>query len=198
MTAGLASAPPPGVVGPNAIIQLGSALLAGPGPTVAERVYARAGLAALLAAPPAEMLDQRVPARLFAALWDELGTAAAPVASEAGRLTADYVIANRIPRLARGLLRLLPPRMAVPLLLSAIRRNAWTFAGSGRCRVASRPVPLIEISNNPLAMPDCTWHRAVLERMFDRLAAPGARVRHTACCTRGAPACRFEIDLAGA
>lgn len=57
-----------------------------------------------------------------------------------------------------------------------------------------RPRPLIEISANPLAMPDCAWHGAVFERLFTRLVARGTRVRHVACCRTG-ERCRFLIEL---
>ena len=83
-------------------------------------------------------------------------------------------------------------------MLGAIRRNAWTFAGSGVCRTAAAPRHLISIRDNPLAMPDCAWHAAVSARLFGRLVAPGTGIRHTACCRDGAAACRFEIDLPAA
>jgi divinyl protochlorophyllide a 8-vinyl-reductase len=137
-----------------------------------------------------------VPARLFATLWACWPRpAASMVAREAGRRTADYVIAHRIPRLAQLLLSVAPRRLAARLLLQAIHRNAWTFAGSGHCAVTDCAPYLISITDNPLIMPDCTWHVAVFERLFDRLVARGTQVRQTACSCYGDPACRFEITL---
>lgn len=185
-----------GRVGPNAVIRLGEAMIAIAGRPAAERLYAEAGVPELLDAPPAEMIDETVPARLFDVLWrDWPAEHAGRVSREAGRLTADYVYANRIPRIARTVLPVLPRWAASRLLLSAIERSAWTFAGSGACRTG--PGLTVTIGANPLAMPGCVWHRAVFARLFERLVAPGTRVEQTACCLDGAPACRFVIHLPG-
>ncbi len=158
-------------------------------------VFTRAGYPELLDAAPDEMVDEAVPAALFRALWQVLpAESARRVAVEAGRRTADYVIANRIPAAARLALRLAPRALGARLLLRAIERNAWTFAGSGRCETAARPTYAISIADNPLRMPGCVWHRAVFARLFDRLTAPGAAVVHAACGGTGG-ACRFEIHL---
>lgn len=187
---------PAGVVGPNAVIQVGGALIDALGIDRARSVFAEAGIPRLLDHPPERMIDQAIAASLLTGLWQTLpSTTACAIAAEAGRRTADYVITHRIPRVARWLLAAAPPRLAAPLLLTAIRRNAWTFAGSGDCTVHRSPHMSIEISDNPLAMPGCVWHRAVFERLFHRLVAHDTGVRHTACCSRGAEFCRFEIDL---
>lgn len=190
-----------GRVGPNAVIQLGEALRASPDlGDAATRVYARAGLASLLDDPPAALVDERIPARLFDALWKELPAGrAAEIARDAGRRTGEYVLRNRIPALARAVLAVLPAPIAGRLLLKAIHRNAWTFAGSGHCLIESGTTCVLTIERNPLQMPGCVWHVGVLERLFQALAGPGSRVRH--CDDRGddtgggAPACRFEIDI---
>lgn len=183
-----------GRVGPNAVIQL-IAALRGAAPTSVDRVFERAGLRPLLSAPPTAMVDEVLPARLFQALWRELPAAdAARVARDAGRRTADYVIANRIPRPARAALRVAPRRLGATLLLGAIRRSAWTFVGSGRCETSSRPAPVILLKDNPIPMPELCWQAASFERMFGRLVAPGARVRSFPAARDG-DADRFEIDL---
>ncbi|MEM6971417.1 MAG: bacteriochlorophyll 4-vinyl reductase [Pseudomonadota bacterium] len=203
--AGIGLGPPTGRIGPNAVIQLGAAMRALEGETAARRLFARAGHLDLLDHPPAAMIDQRVPIALFATLWRDWPTECArAVAAEAGRLTGDYIAANRIPALARIALRLMPAGAAADLLISAIRRHAWTFAGSGTCETGKLPGKglntstkrLISIRDNPLAMPDSVWHRAVIGRLFTRLVSPRARVDLTACCNAGDPACRFEITLA--
>lgn len=48
-----------------------------------------------------------------------------------GRLTASYLLANRIPKPAQIVLGLLPARIGLKLLLKAIGGHAWTFAGVG-------------------------------------------------------------------
>lgn len=192
------SAPDSGLVGPNSVIQLGHAIAATLGADAAGRVFASAHAERYLAAPPDAMVDQRIPAALFRELWRQYPQAATPIAAKAGELTADYIIANRIPRLARIALSVLPRAPAARMLLSAIETHAWTFAGSGHCTVGSAPNFRIAIAANPLAMPGCIWHRAVFARLFDRLVARGAACRQTACCRNGAPACAFEILLAPA
>lgn len=189
-----ASAAPVGVVGPNAITQVAAALGALEGPQAAQRVFRAAGLEALLDAPPTKMVDQRLAAALHRALRGALGAVRAEaVAREAGRRTAEYLIANRIPRLVGAVLRLCPPRLAVALLLRAIGRNAWTFVGSGRFAAHVGRPAVVEIEDNPLAAGPCDWHAATFETLMRRLAAPTARVRETACAAAGAAACRFEI-----
>jgi len=108
---------------------------------------------------------------------------------------AGYVCAVRMWGIAKTGWRVLRRRIAARMLLRAIRRNAWTFAGSGVCAITTGPALAVYIVDNPLPTPGCAWHRAVFERLFQRLVDPNARVRHTACVREGAAACRFEIDL---
>jgi divinyl protochlorophyllide a 8-vinyl-reductase len=186
-----------GLVGPNAVIQLGAALRATPGAIdLAERVFAGAGFVRLLHHPPDTMIDEAVPARLFEALWRELpAEQATRVAHDAGCRTGAYVLANRIPKAAQLALRSLPARFAALLLLKAIRRNAWTFAGSGVCRIAPGRPAVVTISHNPLAMPGCVWHIGVFECLFRAMVSQWTQVRHVECDTNGAPVCRFEIEV---
>ncbi len=185
-----------GRVGPNAVLQLIDVMREHEDAGLTGRVFDAAGLTFLLTCPPSTMVDERIPAALFCALWQELpADVAARIARKAGRRTADYIVANRIPGLAARALYWSPPRLAAPLLLKAIEKHAWTFAGSGHCRTRSRPGIVIDIRDNPLAMQGCVWHVAVFERLFHRLIAPGMRVRHTACCLAGGEHCRFESDI---
>lgn len=180
-------------VGPNAIIQLAGALGDRLGEQAVRDLFTHVGLQHMLIDPPAEMVDQRAVADLYEALFARFPGTAAAVAGEAGARTADYILAHRIPWFAKALLRALPARLAAPLLLGAIGRNAWTFAGTGRFS-ARRGSPLvIEIANNPLAMPNGVWHVAVFEGLFRALVSPRMTVRQRHCCHEGAPVCRFEI-----
>jgi len=183
-----------GRVGPNAVIQLAGALADRLDRRTRDAVFTRAGLGALLARPPEAMVDERAVAGLFAALRAELpeGEAGA-VLDEAGRRTADYIIAHRIPAPAQRLMAALPAFLGGRLLLGAIGRHAWTFAGSGAVRCGyGRPLTLA-IAPNPLASPGCAWHAAVLERLFRRLVDAGSAVAHGPCCARGDNVCAFEI-----
>lgn len=195
VAAGLPSAAhAPSRVGPNAIIQLGEALCDRYGREVAGEVYGAAGMCALLDQPPQEMVDEQLVAALFRALRQRLpADEAAAVAADAGERTAQYLLANRIPRPARALLKALPAPLSARLLLRAMAANAWTFAGSGSFRARAGSPHRVEIAANPIAMPGCVWHVAVFQTLFRALVAPRAGVRETACCLQGVPACRFEI-----
>jgi divinyl protochlorophyllide a 8-vinyl-reductase len=186
-------------IGPNAITRVAEAL-GGAAPAHAAAVFATAGLAHYLRAPPEAMVDEREVVRLHRALRGVLGERAARrVARRAGALTGDYLLAHRIPAVARGVLRALPAALAAPLLLAAIGRHAWTFAGSGRfTATAGRPATLA-IAGNPLCRgaaadePLCDYYAATFERLFRALVRSDARVVETACEACGADACRFEV-----
>ncbi|MEM8552966.1 MAG: bacteriochlorophyll 4-vinyl reductase [Pseudomonadota bacterium] len=184
-------------VGPNAVIQLGHALRAAGGDALAQQVFDAAGSAHWLSDPPSSMVDERAVARLFHATRAALPQTADEVLAEAGRRTADYVAANRIPRLARLMLRVLPRGTAARALAKAVERHGWTFCGSGTVTFAStqRDRLIFAIEGNPIATPGCPWHVAVFERLFRRFATRAASVQHTTCCGRGARCCVIEITL---
>jgi divinyl protochlorophyllide a 8-vinyl-reductase len=168
-----------GLVGPNAVIQLAAALAEYP--DLARAVFARAGLAHMLATPPNEMIDQSIPAALFDALYAELPRAqAGQVAYRAGWLTGQYILAHRIPRPAQALLRLLPARWGAALLLRAILRHAWTFAGTGVCAIGHSAGALghITLRDNPMPMQDSLWHQGVFAALFRALISPRVQVQH--------------------
>jgi divinyl protochlorophyllide a 8-vinyl-reductase len=186
-----------GVVGPNAVLQLHVPVRAAGGDSLLQDVFRRAGLSHYLVTPPLAMVPQEEARRLFGAVREFLGPDGGDaVLREAGAGTAAYVMANRIPAVARSLLRVLPPRPAARLLLTAIQRHAWTFAGSGLCNASSMgKTAVLEIEHNPLATPGCAWHAGVLETMFQRLVSPRTTLRHTSCEARNGDRCRFELLL---
>lgn len=191
--------PPPAKVGPNAIVQLADVLLDCHGEAGAHAVFRAAGLTRYLLQPPTRMTDESQAAALHRALWRVYPDEAPHLAAAAGSRTADYLLAHRIPLGVQWLLRSLPAPMAARLLVKAIARHAWTFAGSGRFiahfgRKAGGASLVIEIEANPLATPDCPWHQAVFTRLFQRLVSPRAYVRHKHCGALGQASCRFEID----
>lgn len=189
-----------GRIGPNAITRVAEAL----GPARARPVFQHAGLAAYLEAPPQAMVDEREVIALHAALRSDLGEAEARrVAADAGRRTAAYLLAHRIPAPAQVLLKALPAGLAARALLQAIGGHAWTFAGSGQfvAQVTgdrARPV-VLTIAHNPLcrgvhsAEPCCDYYLAVFEVLFRTLVHRDATVAETACEACGDPACTFEI-----
>lgn len=185
----------PGRVGPNAILQSREALEALGGVELAVRVFEAAGLLPLYDLPPVEMVPQDKALALHRAIRAALPEDEALwVAREGGYRTGRYILANRIPKFARGMLQILPAPLAGRLLLKAIQKHAWTFAGTGRVHTDAGPPMGILIEDNPLAQPGCPWHCAVFETLFGRLVSQDVRVDHLACCAEDAPACRFVIE----
>lgn len=163
-------------------------------------VFTAARLRHYLGTPPESMVDEDEVIRLHNALRAALGDPASRrVAKAAGAATGDYLLAHRIPRLVQALLRRMPARLAARLLLSAIRRHAWTFAGSGVFSGCAGTPAYLTIARNPLcrgvssAEPLCEYYGATFERLFRALAHPHAKVVETTCEASGADACRFEI-----
>ncbi|WP_372621416.1 bacteriochlorophyll 4-vinyl reductase [Falsiroseomonas sp.] len=185
-----------GRIGPNAVTRLAEAL----GPALADAVFRAAGLAHRLRDPPGRMVPELEVTALHRALRAMLGEEGAVAASaEAGRLTARYLLANRIPGLLQRLLCLLPAGIAARILVGAIGRHAWTFAGSGRFRaLPGRPLRL-EIAGGPIACaapathPVCAYYAATFETLFAALVSPRTQVAEVTCETTGAPACVFEL-----
>ena len=187
-------------IGPNAAIQLIAALQRR-GETVAlTQLFCATGLEAWLTEPPGEMIAASDAARLHVGLRQVMPEArAAAVLTEAGRLTGDYLLAYRIPKLAQGALKALPARISAKLLLRAIAAHAWTFAGDGRFEADSAGSAEIRIFDNPLCAgliaqaPSCVWHAAVLQRLFGALVSSRCRVEESLCCARGDRCCRFRL-----
>jgi divinyl protochlorophyllide a 8-vinyl-reductase len=187
-------------VGPNAVIRVAEALDHARGAHAVAQVFKAAGLEGYLTTPPNEMVDEREVTRLQSALRQELGLAVArPVSHDAGLRTGDYLLANRIPRPVQRLLGVLPARLASRVLIAAIRRNAWTFVGSGvfdgkpgrptRLSVTDGPICRGASADEPL----CDFYSGSFERLFSRLVHPDARVTEIACQASGAESCIFEV-----
>ena len=188
----------PALIGPNAVIQTLEALRALEGPGLADRL---AEIADLPEREPATMVPEAWFVRLVAALRRELPAARAErVLAHSGAATARYVASNRIPSFLRALLRVLPARLAIPLLLAAFRRHAWTFAGQSRFEVHGRYPGSIVLDDAPTCRhgkhPDRSgsYYEAAFEGLLS-LASPRVRVTEVDCRASGAPACRFLISL---
>lgn len=189
-----------GRIGPNAITRVAEALVVFAGRPTAADVFQRAGLAAHWRAPPQDMVLETEVARLHAELRRTLGEAdARHVAREAGRRTGDYLLAHRIPKAVQALLQRLPAAWAARVLLAAITRHAWTFAGSGRFTARAGSPVVVQIEHNPLCRglvadtPACDFYAATFERLFRALVHPRTQVVETHCEACGDDACRFEL-----
>lgn len=190
---------PAPVIGPNAVLQLVSAIARDLGPRRLADILAGAGLDSL--PDGTRMIPEEDAARLHRSLRETEPGAARRIAAAAGVATADYILAHRIPPMAQRLLKALPAALAAPLLARAISRHAWTFTGSGTFR--RRDAWTFEIAGNPLirgeksAVPLCAWHAAVFERLYAALVAPDCRCEEVSCAAQGSRACRFLIRRGG-
>ncbi len=182
-------------IGPNAVLQTLRALdeLA---PAERAEVEARAAL------EPFEegMIPERFFVRLIRATREVLPRRRAEaVLRRAGELTADYVRSHRIPAPIRATLAGLPAFMAMPLLLQAIERHAWTFAGAGTFGSEGK---ILLLDGAPTARPEsgapstgcsCAYYEGAFEGLL-RLAARGVHVTERACQASGAAKCQFHIQ----
>lgn len=202
MTAAAAPGPHGARIGPNAITRVAAAMRRHLGRGATTELFQAAGLGAYLATPPERMVDEAEVQRLHALLRRlHPGRDAALIAREAGADTAEYLLAHRIPRAAQALLRRLPARWALRLLLAAVARHAWTFAGSGRFQVLHGPTTRLVLQDNPLCrgqtspVPLCDYYAATFERLLRRLVHARVEVVETQCEACGDAACVFEVRL---
>jgi divinyl protochlorophyllide a 8-vinyl-reductase len=136
-------------MGPNAIIQTVHALRDHYGTTIANTMLAHHEHAHLVEELPSEMIDEADFHRLVQMLVVQTGSSETGVVlREAGQRTAHYLLQHRIPRLFQRLVRILPCRMGMWLLLWAISKHAWTFAGSGQFRFVVDHDPTISLTIN--------------------------------------------------
>jgi divinyl protochlorophyllide a 8-vinyl-reductase len=195
------SGPAVAEIGPNAVIQLIHAFdAAGLQPAAAE-IFSDANACEWLAHPPTHMVDERPVAAIHKSVRKLLPPQqAATILDDAGRRTGEYILANRIPKLAQAVLKLMPASIAARMLTKAIGAHAWTFAGSGRFSAQVGKTVTFEIAGNPLCAGEhaehqvCSWHAAVFQRLFQELVSPYTRVTETTCGARGDNCCRFVAD----
>jgi divinyl protochlorophyllide a 8-vinyl-reductase len=160
------------------------------------QILKRAGIFAL--PDGTKMIPEGEAARLHQQLRREEPGKAARLAEEAGRLTAEYILAHRIPKPVQWLLKALPAGLAARLLAKAIEKHAWTFVGSGRFRIIDAWT--FEIENNPLICGEasdhclCHWHAGVFARLYQELVSPTCQCEETCCgAVTGGGVCRFEL-----
>ena len=193
-----ASSEVPARIGPNAIIRVAEAITArGDDPAP---IFASAGLAHYLEAPPEQMVDEAEVIALQTTLRATLDPETAKqVSHDAGLRTGDYLLAHRIPKGAQRILKLLPPGPASRILLGAVGKHAWTFSGSGhfsfetgrpvRVRIAGCPICRGAQADHPV----CDFYAGAFERLFTTLVSRKTQVRETQCQAMGADACVFEM-----
>ncbi|GAA0756465.1 bacteriochlorophyll 4-vinyl reductase [Erythrobacter ramosus] len=167
------------MIGPNAVLQAVAVMEERLGVAETAAILADAQIERL---PTGEHMIPEVEAlRLhrWLAMHDPMG--ALVIAEESGARTADYIIANRIPRAAAWLLRHLPARFAAPLLMGAIRKHAWTFIGAGVFTTEGAWRFAIDRSaaDDSIPPPDSLflWYAAVFTRLYRVLVAPDCTCR---------------------
>lgn len=198
MNAPLPSSATPARIGPNSVLQLVPLLDERLGTGPREMLLAQSGLSEL----PADegLMEEGPAAALHQAVRATYPDLATDLTRRAGLRTADYIISHRIPPVVMHLLQHSPPWLSAPLLAKTIEKHAWTFAGSGEFRVASKRPLVFELYDNPVVRgeqadaPICHWHAAVFQRLFSNLVDKGMTCRETACCATGSDCCRFEIS----
>lgn len=187
-------------IGPNAVTRLAEALDARRGPVRAREVFARAGLPDLLKHPPERMVAEETVAALHRAMRCLLPPdEARRVAADAGRRTAGYLLAHRIPRIMRVALPMLPRPVAARILLGAIARHAWTFVGSGRFEVLGGFVPRFAVHGGALLRDEAAdaaraYLAATFEGLFQALTGRSARVGSRAAASADGPALHFDLS----
>lgn len=194
----------PARIGPNAIIQVFAATRERMGAAFAEALL-RDATPYRPDTLPTEMVDEAEPRALIRALVDRAGPfLATSVLREAGHRTGDYLLAHRIPRVAQWVMRVAPTRVALRILLTAMQRNAWTFAGSGRFVVpAGAGAPALVFESCPMcrgmheARPMCDFYGGTFERLIRTLVSRHATVIEVECMAQGASRCRFEVHGLG-
>ncbi len=188
-------------IGPNAVIQVSAAMRERLGAERSEAVL-RAATGYTFASLPTEMIDEREPQALIKALVELVGPRlATTILRDAGHRTGDYLLANRIPRIAQWVMRALPRRVGLRLLLGAMQKNAWTFAGSGRFVVrhgTGTPELLFESCamcrdmHEPQSM--CDFYAGTFERLIRVCVARYAGVLEVECMSKGDAHCRFVLE----
>jgi divinyl protochlorophyllide a 8-vinyl-reductase len=187
-------------IGPNTIIQVVSVLRDRRSPAFAEDLL-RDATPYSMESLPTEMVDEREAQAVVRTLVSRIGAVhAAPVLREAGYRTAEYLMAHRIPAFAQLLIRLLPRRLGLQVLLQAMLKNAWTFAGSGHFRIVpTRGAPELVFDGCAMcrdmheAEPMCDFYAGTFERLIAALVAPAVRVTEVECIAQGGQTCRFEL-----
>jgi|APMI01.1.fsa_nt_gi divinyl protochlorophyllide a 8-vinyl-reductase len=191
-------------IGPNAIIQVARVLSERFGDDVAEALL-REHTSYSLATLPQHMVPEDEPLALTCGVLSRFGEARATLLlHEAGQRTGDYLMAHRIPRFAQRLIRLLPRRAGLAVLLKSMRAHAWTFAGSGTFSVhtPAHGAPLeVELRFHACAMcrgvstdgPVCAFYAGTFERLVTALVSRTARVLEVECQAQGGSCCRFVI-----
>ena len=181
-------------IGPNAIVQTIGALTERYGELEAAAVLTEAAIGYTVERVPRTLVDERAFARLAQAVIARYGeTEARIVFEESGRRTAEYVLANRLPKAIQTLIRSLPAPAGTWLLLRAIGSNASTFGASGTYAFELRPNVRIRVANPAFVhVPGvCRYYAGAFTRLLQSLVDARLTLVEETCEREGNAACTF-------
>lgn len=166
-----ATATTPALIGPHAVIHTAEVMREALGKEACDEILSTAQVSSL---PTGEHMIPEIDAlRIHRWLALREPVDCFTIAQESAKRTADYIIANRIPALARWLLSVLPAGISAHLLMKAIGQHAWTFIGAGRFEPRGAWAFAIDRSEaNDLVMPPESlfhWYAEVFQRLYRRL-----------------------------
>ncbi len=169
-------------IGPNSIIRTVEALQESYGSPQAQAMLQQGGLPDLADNLPSSMVAEEEFLRLIAVLLSQVGSEQTKrLLRRSGQLTAFYLLQHRIPHAFQKLLKVLPPGVALTLLLVAISKSAWTFVGSGAFSFTGGAKAVIVIANrtpNPMIPTEiCSFYAGTFEQIFQVLIDPQTTVQ---------------------
>ncbi len=187
----------PSKIGPNSIIQTVGALESAYGKSRADEILTNAGQGHWIGNLPSEMTDESKFHALVTALQKEIGeTATAGILKESGERTAKYLLRVRIPGPFQKIVKLLPPGLAFRVLLFAISKNAWTFAGSGEFDYSSKPSPNINVKVTFPSEPVVgNFYLGTFIALLRELVNPNTSIRENIRKESGAIVCRYACSI---
>jgi divinyl protochlorophyllide a 8-vinyl-reductase len=169
----------PARIGPNSIIQTVGALETAYGKPEAEKILGKIGQGHWIGNLPTEMTEESKFHALVTSLEKEIGEkATAGILKESGERTAKYLLRVRIPAPFQKIVKLLPAGLAFRLLLFAISKNAWTFAGSGEFSYGSKPYPNIIVKVTFPSLPVVgNFYLGTFSALLTELVNPDTTIR---------------------
>jgi divinyl protochlorophyllide a 8-vinyl-reductase len=161
-------------IGPNSIIRTVEALTDLFGVPYTHNLLCAGGYPDLMDNLPTTMIPEEEFLALITMLVEQIGSEqTAHILRRAGELTAGYLLANRIPKPFQTLLTYVSPTIGLNLLLVAIKKSAWTFAGSGKFSfVGSTPATIIIANQHATAIIPheiCSFYNGTFETIFQTL-----------------------------
>lgn len=186
-------------IGPNALIQSVNALREQYTEAQIRTILRQCGQEDLLVTSPTTMVAEQAFADLVVALADQLGIdPARQILWRAGQLTAGYLLQHRIPRPFQWLLRPLPHRLALQLLLLAVGKHAWTFVGSGHFSYVVGKTPQLTVRTRLYpGKAVCGFYGGTFDHLIHVLIAAQARTEVTTTPDDGQTRCVYSIQFSG-